>query len=269
MVSSTADLVRDAWLKISEDSSVRDKWLCDETILRQIRLRLPGGTDARVGPMPPGATCKTYNNQPAGTDAARSGQCRDERNYGHDGERDDEREAARARQNRNVVAPASYEKNNKTIHCGLGARRDGGTAKHCTVALGRDEMGGQKSRRRREGEGEGEGGKGEEDFLLLQDLLLLPSRPRATELRDGGTSELRTKITKQYTAALGLDEMGGQKRRRRREGEDGEGEGGEEEEDFLLLQDLLLLPLLLLIFLLPILLLLLLEIMGQISKYTK
>ena len=97
MVSSTADLVRDAWLKISEDSSVRDKWLCDETILRQIRLRLPGGTDARVGPMPPGATCKTYSNQPAGTDAARSGQCRNERSYGHGDEHDNERESARAR----------------------------------------------------------------------------------------------------------------------------------------------------------------------------
>ena len=57
--------------------------------------------------MPPGGTYKTYNNQPAGTDAARSGQCRDEHDSEHDDERDDEREAARARQNRDVVAPAA------------------------------------------------------------------------------------------------------------------------------------------------------------------
>ena len=34
-------LVRDVWLQISEDTSLRDRWLCDETILRRIRLRLP------------------------------------------------------------------------------------------------------------------------------------------------------------------------------------------------------------------------------------
>ena len=41
MVSPTTALVRDAWLEISADSSHQDTWLCDETILRHIRLSLP------------------------------------------------------------------------------------------------------------------------------------------------------------------------------------------------------------------------------------
>ena len=41
MVSPTTVLVREAWLDISEDASHRDRWLCDETILRRVRLRLP------------------------------------------------------------------------------------------------------------------------------------------------------------------------------------------------------------------------------------
>ena len=41
MVSPTTVLVREAWLEISENTSHRDRWLFDETILRQIRLRLP------------------------------------------------------------------------------------------------------------------------------------------------------------------------------------------------------------------------------------
>ena len=42
------------------------------------------------------------------------------------------------------------KKIDKTMRCGLGARREGETAKHCTAASGRDERGGQKSGRRRE-----------------------------------------------------------------------------------------------------------------------
>ena len=41
MVSPTTVLVHEAWLQSSENTSHRDRWLCDETILRRIRLRLP------------------------------------------------------------------------------------------------------------------------------------------------------------------------------------------------------------------------------------
>ena len=41
MTFSTKDLVRSAWLEISEDPNHRDLWLCDETILRRIRSLHP------------------------------------------------------------------------------------------------------------------------------------------------------------------------------------------------------------------------------------
>ena len=41
MVSAMTVLVPDVWLKTSEGASHRDQWLCEETILRRVRLRLP------------------------------------------------------------------------------------------------------------------------------------------------------------------------------------------------------------------------------------
>ena len=41
MVSPTIVLVCEMWLEISENTSHRDWWLCDKTILQRIKLRLP------------------------------------------------------------------------------------------------------------------------------------------------------------------------------------------------------------------------------------
>ena len=77
--------------------------------------------------------------------------------------------------------------------------------------------------RREEQEEEGEGEGGEEDFLLLRDLLLLPSGARETKLRRSGTGELRKNNNKTIYCGLRTRGDGGtekekEKRRRRRRG---------------------------------------------------